>query len=259
MGGRLFVVMLMVLLPFLASAQGDGGQANRPRLNPVIQRLIANMVSIEGGTFTMGATSEQGGDARVYEIPAHQVTLSSFSIGRYEVTQEEWQTVMGNNPSCFKGARLPVEAVSWDDCEEFIRKLNSMTGQHFRLPTEAEWEFAARGGNRSRGYKYCGSNTVGNVAWYNGNSGSRTHSVGQLSPNELGLYDMSGNVEEWCNDWHDSYSSGAQNNPKGPLSGTCRVLRGGNWYLGVGCCRVSYRFFSTPEDRLINVGFRLAQ
>lgn len=114
---------------------------------------------------------------------------------------------MGNNPSGFKGARLLVEAVSWDDCEEFIRKLNSITGQHFRLPTEAEWEFAARGGNRSRGYKYCGSNTVGNVAWYNGNSGSRTHSVGQLSPNELGLYDMSGNVEEWCNDWHDSYSS----------------------------------------------------
>ena len=198
-------------------------EAERTR---ILQNLINNMVFVEGGTFKMGAK----GKVPLNEKPAHQVTLTSFSIGRYEVTQEEWQAVIGSNPSYFKGAKRPVESVSWNDCQEFIRKLNAMTGKHFRLPTEAEWEYAARGGNRSRGYKYAGSNDLNSVAWYEDNSGNQTHEVGSKQPNELGLYDMSGNVTEWCQDWYDSkyYSSSPQSNPQGPSSGTYyRVIRGG--------------------------------
>ena len=226
-------------------------------LPPVIRSLINNMVRVEGGTFTMGATSEQGSDADSDEKPAHQVTLSSFNIGKYEVTQEEWQAVMGSNPSGFKGVKHPVENVSWNDCQEFIRKLNSMTGKHFRLPTEAEWEYAARGGNKSRGYKYAGSNDHGSVAWYDGNSGSKTHDVGQKQPNELGLYDMSGNVWEWCQDWKGSYSSGSQTNPTGPSSGSYRVIRGGSWRSSAGYCRVALRSYYTPDNRYIALGLRL--
>lgn len=175
-----------------------------------------DMVWVEGGTFRMGATSEQGSDAWGGEKPVHSVTLSGYYIGKTEVTQALWKAVMGSNPSEFKGDNLPVEQVSWDDCQEFIRKLNSLTGQHFRLPTEAEWEFACRGGNNSCGYKYSGSNDIDNVAWYFDNSGHKTHPVGTKAQNELGIYDMSGNVWEWCSDWYGNYSSGAQTNPKGP-------------------------------------------
>jgi len=224
----------------------------------IIQNLVNNMVYVEGGTFTMGATSEQGSDAYDDEKPAHQVKLSSFSIGKYEVTQDEWQAVMGSNPSNFKGARHPVENVSWNDCQEFIRKLNSMTGKRFRLPTEAEWEYAARGGSKSRGYKYAGSNMLDNVAWYYGNSSNKTHDVGQLSPNELGFYDMSGNVWEWCYDWTGDYSSGSQNNPTGPSSGSSRVYRGGSWRRNAGGCRVSYRNNNSPGFSNFDFGLRLA-
>ena len=214
------------------------------------------MVYVEGGTFTMGATSEQGSDATNDEKPAHSVTLDGYYIGKYEVTQELWKAVMGSNPSNFKGDNLPVENVSWNDVQEFLRKLNAMTGKRYRLPTEAEWEFAARGGNSSRGYKYSGSNSIGNVAWYDGNSG--THAVGTKSPNELGIYDMSGNVWEWCQDWHDSYSNSSQRNPKGPNSGLFRVYRGGGWRYSARNCRVSNRADGTPDDRRDILGFRLA-
>ena len=224
----------------------------------IIQNLIDNMVPVEGGTFTMGATSEQGSSFYDDEKPAHKVTLSSFSIGKYEVTQEEWEAVMGSNPSYFKGAKLPVEQVSWDDCQEFIRKLNALTGKQFRLPTEAEWEYAARGGNRSRGYKYSGSNDVGSVAWYADNSGDTTHPVGQKQANELGLYDMSGNVYEWCQDWWGDYSSSPQTNPTGPSSGSFRVFRGGSWNNYAGYCRVSRRHDDTPGLRGSGLGLRLA-
>ncbi|MBQ0015371.1 MAG: formylglycine-generating enzyme family protein, partial [Bacteroidales bacterium] len=150
------------------------------------------MVEVSGGTFKMGATSEQGSDAWNDEKPVHNVTLSSYYIGLTEVTQELWQAVMGSNPSYFKGLYRPVENVSWDDCQTFISRLNSLTGKNFRLPTEAEWEFAARGGTKSRGYKYSGSNTLDDVAWHVGNSGDKTHDVGTKAPNELGIYDMSG-------------------------------------------------------------------
>ena len=233
-------------------------QAQKER---IIHNLINNMVYVEGGTFMMGATSEQGTDAADGEKPVHQVTLSSFSIGRYEVTQEEWQAVMGSNPSYFKGAKRPVESVSWNDCQEFIRKLNAMTGRRFRLPTEAEWEYAARGGNRSQGYKYSGSNNLNSVAWYADNSGNTTHDVGLKSPNELGIYDMSGNVWEWCQDWYDInyYSSSPQTNPMGPSSGSYRVDLGGSWYSYARSCRVSYRFNNGPGLRDLNLGLRLAQ
>lgn len=216
------------------------------------------MVRVEGGTFRMGATSEQEDEADSDEKPVHGVTLSSYYIGKTEVTQALWQAVMGSNPSRFKGADLPVECVSWDDCQEFIRKLNALTGQHFRLPTEAEWEFACRGGNNSRGYKYSGSNNLGSVAWYDGNSGNKTHPVATKSSNELGIYDMSGNVWEWCADWYGDYSSGAQTNPTGPLSGSGRVGRGGSWYNCAGNCRSSIRDYYGPTYRVSSLGLRLA-
>ncbi len=217
-----------------------------------------NMVRVDGGTFTMGATSEQGSDAYDDEKPAHQVTLSPYSIGETEVTQALWQAVMGSNPSKFKGDQKPVEQVSWNDCQEFIRKLNQLTERKFRLPTEAEWEYAARGGNKSRGYKYSGSNTIGNVAWYYDNSSNSTHAVKTKQANELGLYDMSGNVWEWCQDWYGSYSSGAQTNPTGANSGSRRVSRGGCWDDRARNCRSSDRDADSPTLRFYFLGLRLA-
>ena len=227
-------------------------------LSAELNKLINNMVYVSGGTFTMGATSEQGSDADDDEKPTHSVTLSSYYICKYEVTQALWRAVMGSNPSNFKGDNLPVECVSWNDCQTFINRLNSYTDHNFRLPTEAEWEFAARGGNYSRHYKYSGSNHIGDVAWYDTtNSGNRTHPVGTKQPNELGLYDMSGNVWEWCSDWHGSYSSYSQSNPTGPNSGAGRVKRGGSRYYDVNVCRSSFRGYITPDYSCDDLGLRL--
>ncbi len=217
-----------------------------------------DMIMVEGGTFTMGATSEQGSDAWDEEEPIHKVTLSSFMMGKYEVTQALWTSVMGDNPSHHEGDDLPVENVSWNDCQTFIEKLNSLTGKNFRLPTEAEWEYAARGGNKSRGYKYAGGDNIDDVAWYYGNSGNKTHAVGTKQPNELGLYDMSGNVREWCSDWNGGYSSSAQTNPTGATSGFLRVRRGGGWGDIAMDCRVSRRYILTPDYSLNFLGLRLA-
>ena len=222
-----------------------------------IKGVRYEMVWVEGGTFRMGATSEQGSDADD-EKPVHSVTLSSYYIGKTEVTQALWKAVMGSNPSYLKGDDLPVERVCWDDCQEFIRKLNALTGQNFRLPTEAEWEFACRGGNNSRGYKYSGSNYIDNVAWYRSSSGIEIQPVATKSPNELGIYDMSGNVYEWCADWYEKYSSGAQTNPKGPYDGKYRVFRGGGRYCFAGGCRSSGRYANYPSRRDCNLGLRLA-
>ena len=205
----------------------------------------------------MGATAEQGSDANSDEIPSHSVTLSSYYIGQTEVTQELWTAVMGSNPSWFEGTNLPVEQVTWNDCQTFITKLNSATGKRFRLPTEAEWEYAARGGNKSRGCKYSGSNRIWDVAWYTKNSKRTIHSVATKSPNELGIYDMSGNVDEWCQDWKGSYSSSAQTNPKGAASGTVRVYRGGCWVDDAKNCRSSNRGGSTPSYKFKFIGLRL--
>ena len=225
------------------------------------------MIAVEGGTFTMGATSEQGSDAYDNEKPTHSVTLSSYRIGETEVTQALWQAVMGQKPTSDGsqwsntyglGSNYPAYYVSWNDCQDFIRKLNAITGENFRLPTESEWEFAARGGNKSRGYKYSGSNTIDDVAWYSSNSNSKTHNVGTKQANELGIYDMSGNVWECCQDWYGDYGSGSQTNPTGPTSGGNRVYRGGCWYFNAGICRVSFRDFSNPTSRGSGLGLRLA-
>ena len=215
------------------------------------------MVRVEGGTFQMGATSEQGNDAESNEKPVHQETLSPFYIGETEVTQALWEAVMGNKPSNFKGSNRPVEQVSWDDCQEFIKNLNQKTGRKFRLPTEAEWEYAARGGKNSKGYKYSGSNNLKDVAWFDKNSKSMIHDVKTKLANELGLYDMSGNVWEWCQDWYGDYSSGSQTNPSGSSSGTYLVVRGGDWFNHARFCRVSFRGSRTPDHRSPHLGLRL--
>ena len=224
------------------------------------------MIAVEGGTFKMGAQSSDSGgdnydsDADSYESPVHSVTLSSYYIGETEVTQELWEAVMGSNPSYYYSGypQRPVESVSWNDCQEFITKLNNLTGRNFRLPTEAEWEYAARGGNKSKGYKYSGSNTIGDVAWYDDNSGYKTHDVKAKAANELGIYDMSGNVWEWCQDWNGCYSSGSQTNPTGPSSGSYRVYRGGGWFNYAKYCRVSDRGDFAPDYSDSNLGLRLS-
>ena len=242
------------------------------------------MVFVQGGTFTMGATEDQGtSDPYDDEYPSHQVTVSDFYIGKYEVTQQLWEYVMNYSGTAADGSTMsayasevwlgkmpsstyglgpyyPAYYVSWADIVNiFIPRLNKITGKTFRLPTEAEWEYAARGGNKSKGYKYSGSNIIGDVAWYNSNSSAMTHQVGTKAPNELGLYDMSGNVWECCSDWYDEnyYSSSPSNNPTGPTSGSYSVDRGGSWGNNARSCRVSYRDRSTPDYRDCYYGFRL--
>ena len=225
------------------------------------------MIAVEGGTFKMGAQSSSSSgdnydsDAESDESPVHSVTLSSYYIGETEVTQELWEAVTGNNPSYHSGyPQRPVEYVSWNDCQEFIKKLNQLTGKNFRLPTEAEWEYAARGGNKSKGYKYSGSYTIDDVAWYEDNSEARTHNVKVKNANELGIYDMSGNVLEWCQDCYGSnyYSSSPENNPTGPTWDSNRVLRGGGLLGSARRCRVSYRYNYYPDYRYNYFGLRLA-
>ena len=243
----LIIVMLLVLVSSTCKPK-DSNKIKEPK-----------MVSVHGGTFIMGCSKEQENDCVYDEIPAHQVTLSSFKIAKYPVTQDLWEQIMGYNPSYFKGANLPVEGVNWGDVQEFIRKLNEATGKKYRLPTEAEWEFAARGGNKSKGYLYSGSNEIDAVAWYDNNSHGEVHPVGAKAPNELGIYDMSGNVWEWCSDWFGAYSDESLTNPQGPSTGTARILRGGCWYTIPQMSRVSYRDYFAPENRHAFFGFRVVE
>jgi formylglycine-generating enzyme required for sulfatase activity len=308
---RFFIALaLLVAAPALVFAQ----QTQSP-LTITVKGVSFKMIRVQGGTFTMGCTSEQGSDCDGDEKPSHTVTLSTYYIGETEVTQELWKAVMGDNPSYFKptenktdvsrcsydafvadiqklnakkpgsmrvptrqewdaamvtvtksgSLKRPVENVSWEDCQEFIRRLNELTGKKFRLPTEAEWEFAARGGTKSAGYKYSGSNDLNSVAWYWDNAGTKgksspdygTHVVKTKKPNELGIYDMSGNVYEWCSDWHGDYTDAAQTNPKGASSGSDRVRRGGGWDDGARRCRSSDRSYCTPDYRFYYLGLRL--
>ena len=217
-----------------------------------------DMVRVDGGIFNMGLDKGFDDKAVTNESPAHSVTLDGYYIGKTEVTQALWQAVMGTNPSNFKGDNMPVENVSWKDCQEFIGKLNVLTNKKFRLPTEAEWEYAARGGNKSRGYKYAGSDSIDDVAWYDMNGEEITHPVASKRPNELGIYDMSGNVWEWCNDWYADYTANSQTHPTGPQSGSLRVCRGGGWDNYAGSRRSSNRSNSSPTNRSSSLGLRLA-
>lgn len=273
----LLLLFSLLFLPMVAAAQG---KIKVPTPNPVHPTPVPNpvrkaklkynsstdelvygkhrykMVYVEDGSFDMGATPEQV-DPEDCEKPVHRVTLSSYRIGQTEVPQWLWVAVMGRNPSRWKGDNLPVENVSWDDCQEFLGKLNNLTGQFFMLPTEAQWEYAARGGSRSRGFQYSGSDGLGAVAWYEDNSGDRTHEVGMKGPNELGLYDMSGNVLEWCNDWDGDYPSYSVTDPKGASSGSGRVFRGGGYGCSPRYCRVAGRSFSSFINLSDDLGFRL--
>lgn len=217
------------------------------------------MVYVKGGCYQMGDTF---GDGDSDEKPVHEVCVDSFYIGKFEVTQGQWQAVMGNNPSSFKscGDNCPVENVSWNDAQEFINKLNSRSGGgKYRLPTEAEWEYAARSGGKRE--KYSGGDDVDSVAWYTSNSGSKTHTVGTKAPNGLGIYDMSGNVWEWCQDWYGEkyYGDSPRNNPTGASSGTYRDLRGGSWFSNAGYARSANRRGLNPDNGYNFDGFRLAR
>ena len=213
-------------------------------------------VFVQGGTFMMGCAN--GLDCNSDEIPVHSVTVGSFNIGKYPVTQGQWKALMGSNPSRFsKGDNYPIEYISWNEAQEFIRRLNTVTGKRYRLPTEAEWEYAARGGEQSRVYKYSGSNNLNDVGWYNNNS-KITHPVGAKMPNELGIYDMSGNIWEWCSDWYGSYYALSELVPVGASSGNYRVNRGGSWSSAASNCRVNSRSGNCPNNRYRNVGFRVA-
>lgn len=253
---------LIISLFLLCFAFGTWAQKN---LEFTVKGVSFNMIYVQGGTFTMGCTPEQGSDCGDYEKPSHTVTLSTYYIGETEVTQELWKAVMGENPSYFKGDKRPVEQVSWEDCQTFIRRLNQLTGKTFRLPTEAEWEYAARGGTKSAGYKYSGGNDINAVAWYDVNAYDKgksspdygTHVVKTKKPNELGIYDMSGNVWEWCSDWYGDYTGAAQTNPQGASAGSFRVHRGGSWFDFARYCRSPFRSVNYPGFRYDHLGLRL--
>ncbi len=228
------------------------------------------MAYVEGGTFTMGCTGDQGGDCEDDESPNRMTTVGSFYIGMLEVTQGQWEKVMGTsvhqqrnkaNPEWSMygvGSDYPMYYVSWEEAKEFCTRLSRQTGRNYSLPTEAEWEYAARGGNKSEGTKYSGGWGIDDVAWYAGNSGNSTHACGTKRPNALGIYDMSGNVWEWCEDWYGkSYIQYDNDNPKGASTGSRRVLRGGSWYNNAGYCRVSFRGSYGPSDRDYDFGFRV--
>ncbi len=265
--GGLLGVALVVLAIVLFTSTGNSTEDSDSETGrtesslPSRETITVNgvsfdMIRVEGGTYYMGAQSSNSSaknydsEAWEWDGPVHQETVSTFYMGETEVTQELWQAVMGTNPSYFKGSQKPVECVSWDECQKFIQKLNSKTERQFRLPTEAEWEYAARGGNKSKGYKYSGSNSIGQVAWYDDNSSNTTHPVKQKSPNELGLYDMSGNVGEWTSSyWRSNYNASEDRSR--------RVRRGGSWYNYASYARVSYRDYYSPGSSNSGIGLRL--
>ncbi|MEM6269287.1 MAG: SUMF1/EgtB/PvdO family nonheme iron enzyme [Bacteroidota bacterium] len=247
----------------IPKAEKDEPLTKSNKEDGIIAQMERNMVTVYGGQFTMGCTEEQGDDCFDSEKRLNPLHTNTFQINKYEVTQEEWRAVMGSDPKelSFSGCdKCPVERVSWNDVQEFIKKLNAKTGKHYRLPSEAEWEYAARGGQKSKDHKYAGSRDLGSVGWYSSNSGSKTHPVGTLGDNELGLHDMSGNVWEWCQDhWHSSYAGApADGTAWEDADGVYRVLRGGSWNGRARLCRVAGRNLMRPINRHGNVGFRLA-
>lgn len=246
--------------------RGTVNSTLRPEVADVIRKIDENMVRVDSGSFFMGCVNEKDSDCYYWEKPGHRVSVSTFYICKYAVTQSEWQAVVGDKPWFTKDCpECPVENISWFDVQIFTNKLNQLTGKYYRLPTEAEWEYAAKGGNKSLNYKYAGSNNPSIVAWYAENSGKISHPVGRKLPNELGLYDMSGNVWQWCADWFDDkyYSRNVIDNPTGPTNGQIhdfyRTCRGGSWWSEVGDLHISNRDRYPPDARDDDVGFRLAR
>ena len=274
-------VVILLFFAFYVSAQSKIGGAShnsrssntptvnstlRPEVAEVIRKIEGNMVRIDGGKFYMGCISDKDSDCYYWEKPGHEVEVSTFYLNKFPVTQSEWQAVVGTKPWFSKDCpNCPIEDVTWFDAQVFINMLNQLTGRYYRLPTEAEWEFAAKGGTKSLGYKYSGSNNASIVAWYDANSGKTSHVVGTKLPNELGLYDMSGNVWQWCADWFDDkyYSKNVTDNPAGPTSGQVhdfyRSCRGGSWWAEMNNSRVTNRDRYPPDGRDDDVGFRLAR
>ena len=246
------LLIMFSIFNFNASAQGN--------YNEVINDVKIEMVYLEGGIYERGCTAEQVKYCRVDEKPVHKVRLKSFYLGKYPVTQKQYEAVMGKIPSGFKScANCPVENLNWFEANEFIKKLNELSGQNYRLPTEAEWEYAARGGKQTKGFLYSGSNEIEIVGWHYYDKLAVLQPVGQKDPNEAGIFDMSGNVWEWCSDWYGEYSSNNINNPKGPSQGRFKVLRGGSWNVSENHCRVSRRHRYFPNTKTFDFGFRLAK
>ena len=250
-------------------AQKPSEKVEQPALDNLtftVNGVTFTMIGVQGGTFRMGA-NENAPDFSPTERPIHNVTLSSFYIGQTEVTQALWEAVTGESmldeyleeDDPFYDPRYPAYGLSWDDCQEFIEELNRLTGQKFRLPTEAEWEFAARGGIKSQGYFFSGSNNMDEVGWHSGCEG-QMHPVASKAPNELGIYDMSGNVSEWCQDWYDEnyYRHSPSVNPKGPSSGRERVMRDSSWEFPPNFAHLWRRFYCEPYEGYTGYGFRLA-
>lgn len=241
-----YMVMLATILPLAAFAQN---KINLPEIE---------MIFVEGGTFQMGSDDNDESAERI-EKPRHEVTVSDFQIGKYEVSQRIWEDIMGTNPSEIKGDSLPVTNVSWYDVQDFIKSLNKITKKNYRLPTEAEWEYAARGGNKSLGFIFVGSDNPDSVAWHFDNSDKMPHAVGSKQPNELGIFDMGGNIEEWVNDWYGAYPKNPQINPMGPkASNIGKLLRGGCYASLSKYGRPAWRCVSNPTFRSSTIGFRLA-
>lgn len=240
------MVILVIMLPVTTLAQNTNNPSE------------IEMIFVEGGTFQMGS-DENDEYAERMEKPKHEVSVSDFQIGKHEVSQWLWENIMGTNPSQIKGKALPVTNVSWNDVQEFIKRLNKMTKKKYRLLTEAEWEYAARGGNQSQGFIFIGSNNSDSVAWHFDNSDKTPHEIGSKQPNELGIYDMGGNIQEWVNDWYDGYSNDSQTNPTGPKSSKIgKILRGGSYAILPEYGRPAWRCVSNPNFRSPFIGFRLA-
>jgi len=242
----------LVIVSIVAQMLG-GGRACHAETSVVKDSYSGmELVAIPGGCFTVGAN-----DGNSDEKPLHEVCISPFYIGRYEVTQREWLRVMGSNPSFFNqcGDDCPVDQISWSDAQEFIYRLNRLTGKSYRLPTEAEWEYACRGGSKAD--KFCGDE-IDTIAWYDRNSGNSAHKVGSKKPNSFGIFDMSGNVWEWVQDWNGRYHTERERDPQGPSSGSSRVRRGGSWQYDAAKARATWRSSGYQDDRAIDIGIRLA-
>ena len=268
----LTAALIMFVLPACkgggkkAADKAAGAKAEEVTVSEVktftVKDITFKMVKVEGGSFNMGATAEQGAEAQPNEKPAHEVTVGDFWIGQTEVTQELWEAVMDYNPSYTRWPKCPVDKISWKDCQDFVAALSELTGEKFRLPTEAEWEYAARGGKYSKGYKYAGSNNLDDVAWYVGNANETSHPVAEKAPNELGLYDMSGNVYEWCEDKYLMYDGSepqySEKMLKSDRKREFHIERGGCWNYGPTMCSLSYRHAGNYTHMYAYDGMRLA-